>query len=78
MARNQPSKCVNRNINCSKTRLMVIDEVYFLCGWVNQAYSRLSTTHGHITDCYFLCVSTLNACAGTMHKDTNKEIDLEI
>ncbi len=19
--------------------------------WVNQAYSRLSTTHGHITDC---------------------------
>ncbi len=20
-------------------------------GWVNQAYSRLSTTHGHITDC---------------------------
>ncbi len=22
-----------------------------LGGWVNQAYSRLSTTHGHITDC---------------------------
>ncbi len=20
-------------------------------GWMNQAYSRLSTTHGHITDC---------------------------
>ncbi len=20
-------------------------------GWLNQAYSRLSTTHGHITDC---------------------------
>ncbi len=24
-------------------------------GWVNQAYSRLSTTHGHITDCKSLC-----------------------
>ena len=23
-------------------------------GWVNQAYSRLSTTHGHITDCKLL------------------------
>ncbi len=23
-------------------------------GWINQAYSRLSTTHGHITDCKLL------------------------
>ncbi len=23
-------------------------------GWMNQAYSRLSTTHGHITDCKLL------------------------
>ncbi len=23
-------------------------------GWMNQAYSRLSTTHGHITDCIML------------------------
>ncbi len=28
-------------------------------GWVNQAYSRLSTTHGHITDCKLLvCIVT--------------------
>ncbi len=27
-------------------------------GWVNQAYSRLSTTHGYITDCKLL------VCAG--------------
>ncbi len=25
-----------------------------LDGWMNQAYSRLSTTHGHITDCKLL------------------------
>ncbi len=25
-------------------------------GWMNQAYSRLSTTHGHITDCKLLCM----------------------
>ncbi len=23
-------------------------------GWMNQAYSRLLTTHGHITDCKLL------------------------
>ncbi len=26
-------------------------------GWMNQAYSRLSTTHGHITDCKLVCMS---------------------
>ena len=25
-------------------------------GWMNQAYSRLSTTHGHITDCKLVCL----------------------
>ncbi len=25
-------------------------------GWMNQAYSRLSTTHGHITDCKLACM----------------------
>ncbi len=25
--------------------------VRLMNGWMNQAYSRLSTTHGHITDC---------------------------
>ncbi len=24
-------------------------------GWMNQAYSRLSNTHGHITDCKLVC-----------------------
>ncbi len=27
---------------------------YVMIGWMNQAYSRLSTTHGHITDCKLL------------------------
>ncbi len=26
-------------------------------GWMNQAYSRLSTTHGHITDCKLYSVA---------------------
>ncbi len=26
-------------------------------GWMNQAYSRLSTTHGHITDCKLVCLA---------------------
>ncbi len=26
----------------------------YLDGWMNQAYTRLSTTHGHITDCKLL------------------------
>ncbi len=31
------------------------DEAYHLLdGWMNQAYSRLSTTHGHIADCKLL------------------------
>ncbi len=25
-------------------------------GWMNQAYSRLSITHGHITDCKLVCM----------------------
>ncbi len=25
--------------------------MYIQDGWMNQAYSQLSTTHGHITDC---------------------------
>ena len=25
-------------------------------GWMNQAYSRFSTTHGHITDCKLVCM----------------------
>ncbi len=31
-------------------------------GWVNQAYSRLSTTHGHITDCKFYSVVYAGVC----------------
>ncbi len=33
-----------------------------LCGWVNQAYSRLSTTHGHITDCKLDSVVYVGVC----------------
>ncbi len=31
-------------------------------GWVNQAYSRLSTTHGHITDCKLDSVVYVGVC----------------
>ncbi len=31
-------------------------------GWVNQAYSRLSTTHGHITDCKLDSVVYASVC----------------
>ncbi len=33
-----------------------------LGGWVNQAYSRLSTTHGHITDCKLDSVVYVGVC----------------
>ncbi len=32
-------------------RVLHADQCGWVGGWVNQAYSRLSTTHGHITDC---------------------------
>ncbi len=31
-------------------------------GWVNQAYNRLSTTHGHITDCKLDSVVYVGVC----------------
>ncbi len=31
-------------------------------GWVNQAYSRLSTTHGHITNCKLDSVVYVGVC----------------
>ncbi len=31
-------------------------------GWVNQAYSRLSTTHGHITNCKLDSVVYADVC----------------
>ncbi len=31
-------------------------------GWVNQAYSRLSTTHGHITHCKLDSVVYVGVC----------------
>ncbi len=35
----------------SRMRRRKVINTVILGGWVNQAYSRLSTTHGHITDC---------------------------
>ena len=32
-------------------------------GWMNQAYSRLSTTHGHITDCKLLVCMSKSICS---------------
>ncbi len=40
-------------------------------GWVNQAYSRLSITHGHFTDCYLVYVlepsCTRPACGQSLY-----------
>ncbi len=36
-------------------------------GWVNQAYSRLSTTHGHITDCKLDSVVYVGVCVVISH-----------
>ncbi len=33
------------------TTYRVKRKVVYIDGWMNQAYSRLSTTHGHVTDC---------------------------
>ncbi len=35
---------------------MAADILICLDGWMNQAYSRLSTTHGHIIDCKLVCM----------------------
>ncbi len=39
-------------------------------GWVNQAYSRLSTTHGHITDCK-LEMQQWACCMSIIFSDTS-------
>ncbi len=36
--------------------------IYQLGRWLNQAYSRLSTTHGHITDCKLDSVVYAGVC----------------
>ncbi len=38
-------------------------------GWVNQAYSRLSTTHGHITDCKLDSVVYAGVCVVIFNVD---------
>ncbi len=30
--------------------IVLLHNIWKMDGWMNQAYSRLSTTHGHITD----------------------------
>ncbi len=35
---------------CNKHGLSYLHDLFLPDGWMNQAYSRLSTTHGHITD----------------------------
>ncbi len=35
-------------------REQLSEDALCMDGWMNQAYSRLSTTHGHITDCKLL------------------------
>ncbi len=39
--------CILSNINWLCVHVFIM----FMYGWMNQAYSQLSTTHGHITDC---------------------------
>ncbi len=43
------------NGECSWTKVCLRQYLRLsIDGWLNQAYSRLSTTHGHITDCKLL------------------------
>ncbi len=41
---------------------ILIVSLFVFEGWVNQAYSRLSTTHGHITDCKLDSVVYVGVC----------------
>ncbi len=41
------------------TKVAILESVG---GWVNQAYSRFSTTHGHITDCKLDSVVYAGVC----------------
>ncbi len=43
-------QCPHANTKTAKVQLWDMD------GLMNQAYSRLSTTHGHITDCKLVCL----------------------
>ncbi len=53
-------------------------------GWMKQAYSRLSTTHGHITDCKLVCMywtrpvlvrpaASLYSASPPKHRPTGKQ-----
>ncbi len=46
--RNEPMINISSQTARGKPSRLLMD------GWMNQAYSRLSTTHGHITDCKLL------------------------
>ncbi len=48
----------------SQMQNCIILSVAAVGGWVNQAYSRLSTTHGHITDCKLYSVVYAGVCVG--------------
>ncbi len=43
-------------------------------GWMNQAYSRLSTTHGHITDCKLDSVVYAGVCVVISHRCGDKRV----
>ncbi len=46
---------------------MCLHHVHCLGGWVNQAFSRLSTTHGHIADCKLDSVVYAGVCVVILH-----------
>ncbi len=50
---------INRPSLQNEERYTIGDD---LCWGVNQAYSRLSTTHGHITDCKLDLVVHAGVC----------------
>ncbi len=47
---------------CTRRSLKAQRDCLGWVGWVNQAYSRLSTTHGHITDCKLDSVVYAGVC----------------
>ncbi len=60
--RPQINTLVTRNLAASMFWLSGKGDCAIRGGGVNQAYSRLSTTHGHITDCKFNPVVYAGVC----------------
>ncbi len=46
--------CLSQGKKLVVGKQLAVQQKGLMDGWMNQAYSLLSTTHGHITDCKLL------------------------